>query len=83
MEKILAVDNNVDISMDLACNIIDCLTNNDMSVSHNAVKCLKKFQSLETLTSLPILSKLQSIVVMDSKIRSRAYDVSYSTHFRV
>lgn len=72
----MAVDNNVDIHIDLACTIVDCLTSSDMSVSYNAVKCLKQFKSIETLSSLPILSKLQSIVAMDAKIRTRIYDVS-------
>lgn len=63
--------------MDLACTIVDCLTSSDMSVSYNAVKCLKRFQSVETLSSIPILSKLQTIMAMDAKIRTRVYDVSY------
>lgn len=75
----LSDDNNVDIQVDLACTIVDCLTSNDMSVSYNAVKCLKQFQSVETLSSIPILSKLQSISAMDAKIRTRVYDVSSHT----
>lgn len=74
----LAHDNNVDIQVDLACTIVDCLTSSDMTVSYNAVKCLKKFQSVETLSSIPILSKLQTIMARDAKIRTRVYDVSYS-----
>lgn len=73
----LANDNNVDIQMDLACSIVDCLTSSDMTVSYNAVRCLKQFQSDETLSSIPILSKLQTIMAMDAKIRTRVYDVSY------
>jgi len=73
----LATDNNVDIQVDLACTIVDCLTSSDMSVSYNAVKCLKRFQSVETLSSVPILSKLQIIMATDAKIRTRVYDVSY------
>jgi len=73
----LANDNNVDIQVDLACTIVDCLTSSDMSVSYNAVKCLKLFQSVEILSSIPILSKLQTIMEMDAKIRTRVYDVSY------
>ncbi|XP_060833754.1 26S proteasome non-ATPase regulatory subunit 5 isoform X1 [Rhopalosiphum padi] len=75
LEKILANDNNVDIQVDLACTIVDCLTSSDMSVSYNAVKCLKRFQSVETLSSIPILSKLQTIMAMDAKIRTRVYDI--------
>lgn len=63
--------------MDLACTIVDCLPSTDITVSYNAVKCLKRFQSIETLSSFPILSKLLSIVAMDAKIRTRVYDVSY------
>jgi len=77
LEKILASDNNVDIQVDLACSIVDCLTSSDMSVSYNAVKCLKQFQIVETLSSAPTLSKLQTIVATDAKIRTRVYDVSY------
>lgn len=77
MEKILAVDNNVDMQVDLACTIVDCLTNNDMPVSYNAVKCLKQFQCAEMLSSISLLAKLQSILAMDAKIRTRVYDVSY------
>lgn len=73
----LAIDNNVDIQVDLACTIVDCLTSSDMTVSYNAVKCLKRFQSVETLSSIPILSKLQTIMAVDAKIRTRVYDVSY------
>jgi len=73
----LITDNNVDIQVDLACTIVDCLTSSDMSVSYNAVKCLKQFQSVETLSSMPILSKLQTLMAMDAKIRTRVYDVSY------
>jgi len=73
----LANDNNVDIQVDLACTIVDCLTSSDMTVSYNAVKCLKRFQSVETLSSIPILSKLQTIMAVDAKIRTRVYDVSY------
>lgn len=76
----LAIDNSVEIQVDLACTIIDSLKSNDMSVSYNAVKCLKQFQSVETLSSLPILSRFQSIVAMDAKIRTRAYDVSIITY---
>ncbi|XP_025207928.1 uncharacterized protein LOC112603532 isoform X2 [Melanaphis sacchari] len=75
LEKMLANDNNVDIQVDLACTIVDCLTSNNMSVSYNAVKCLKQFQSVETLSSIPILSKLQTIMAMDPKIRTRVYDI--------
>lgn len=77
MEKILVVDNNVDMQVDLACTIVDCLTSSDMPVSYNAVKCLKQFQCIETLSSISILAKLQSILAMDAKIRTRVYDVSY------
>jgi len=73
----LANDNNVDIQVDLACTMVDCLTSSDMTVSYNAVKCLKRFQSVETLSSIPILSKLQTIMAMNAKIRTRVYDVSY------
>jgi len=73
----LSIDNNVDIQVDLACTIVDCLTSSDMTVSYNAVKCLKQFQSVETLSSIPILSKLQTIMEIDAKIRTRVYDVSY------
>lgn len=72
----LAVDNNVDVQVDLACTIVDCLMSNNMSVACNSVKCLKRFQSIETLSSHLILSKLQNIVAMDAKIRTRVYDVS-------
>ncbi|XP_060874928.1 26S proteasome non-ATPase regulatory subunit 5-like isoform X2 [Metopolophium dirhodum] len=75
LEKMLANDNNVDIQVDLACTIVDCLTSSDMTVSYNAVKCLKRFQSVETLSSIPILSKLQTIMAMDAKIRTRVYDI--------
>lgn len=80
MEKILTVDNNVDMQVDLACTIVDCLTYSDMSVSYNAVKCLKQFQSIETLSSFSILTKLQSILAMDAKIRTRVYDVRFFAH---
>jgi len=74
----LAIDNNVDIQVYLACTIVDCLTSSDMTVSYNAVKCLKRFQSVEILSSIPILTKLQTIMSVDAKIRTRVYDVSYS-----
>jgi len=74
----LATDNNVEIQVDLACTIVDCLTSSDMSVSNNALKCLKRFKINETLSSVPILSKLQTIMETDAKIRTRVYDVSYS-----
>lgn len=77
MEKVLAVDNNVDIQVDLACTIVDCLSSPQTTVSYGAVKCLKRFQSTVTLSSHPILSKLLGTVAMDSKIRARVYDVSY------
>lgn len=63
--------------MDLACTIVDCLTSSDMSVSYNAVKCVKQFRSGETLSSISILSKLETIMATDSKIRTRVYDVSF------
>lgn len=75
LEKMLADDNNVDIQVDLACTIVDCLTSSDMSVSYNAVKCLKQFQSVETLSSVPISSKLQTIMAKDAKLRTRVYDI--------
>lgn len=77
MKRILDIDNNVDMQVDLACTIVDCLTSGDMRVSFNAVNCLKQFQCVETLSSIPILAKLQSILAMDAKLRSRVYDVSY------
>lgn len=77
MEKLLAVDNNVDIQVDLASTIVDCLPSSNITVSYNAVKCLKRFQSIVTLSSPSILSKLKSITEIDAKIRSRVYDVSY------
>lgn len=73
----LAVDNNVDVQVDLACTIVDCLPSSDITVSYNAVKCLKRFQSVATLSSLPILSKLNTLLEMDAKIRTRVYDVSF------
>lgn len=72
----LTIDNSVEIQVDLACTIIDNLKSNDMSVSYNAVKCLKQFQSIEALSSLPILTRFQNIVMMDAKIRTRVYDVN-------
>jgi len=69
--------NNVDIQTDLACTIVDCSTSSDITVSYNAVKCLKQFQSVETLSSIPILSKLQTLMAMGANIRTRVYDVSY------
>ncbi|KAF0754890.1 26S proteasome non-ATPase regulatory subunit 5-like, partial [Aphis craccivora] len=75
LEKILANDNNVDIQVDLACTIVDCLTSSDMSVSYNAVKCVKQFRCDETLSSIPILSKLETIMATDTKIRTRVYDI--------
>ncbi|XP_050520531.1 26S proteasome non-ATPase regulatory subunit 5 isoform X2 [Daktulosphaira vitifoliae] len=77
LEKLLTIDNSVEIQVDLACSIIDNLKSNDMSVSYNAVKCLKQFQSVEALSSLPILTRFQSIVMMDAKIRTRVYDVLF------
>lgn len=75
------IDNNVDMQVDLACTIVDCLTISDMGVSINAVNCLKHFQCVETLSSISILAKLQSILAMDgkmdAKLRTRVYDVSY------
>lgn len=78
MEKLLTIDNNLDVQVDLTCTIVDCLTSSDMSVSYNAVKCLKQFKGNETISSFPVLSKLLSIVTMDAKIRTRVYDVSFS-----
>lgn len=72
------MNNDVDLQVILPCTIVDCLTSTNITVSFNAVKCLKQFPSIETLSSLPILSKLQIVLDnMDSKIRTRVYDVSY------
>lgn len=65
--------------MDLACTIIDCLTNSDMSISYNAVKCVKHFRSGEILSSTSIISKLETIMAINTKIRTRVYDVSFFT----
>ncbi|CAH1725177.1 26S proteasome non-ATPase regulatory subunit 5-like [Aphis gossypii] len=75
LEKLLADDNNVDIQVDLACTIIDCLTNSDMSISYNAVKCVKHFRSGEILSSTSIISKLETIMAINTKIRTRVYDI--------
>lgn len=77
LEKILIMNNHVDLQVDLPLTIVDCLTSTNITVSFNAVKCLKQFPSIETLSSPPILSKLQSLLAMDSKIRTRIYEVSY------
>lgn len=77
MDKLLTIDKGVDVTVDLGCTIIDCLESNDLSVSYNAIKCLKHFGCIETLRSSTLVSKFEKLMKMDSKIRSRVYDVSH------
>lgn len=73
----LIFDNAVDVQVDLICTVVDCLTSSDVSVSYNAVKCLKQFRCIEILSFQPVSSKLQSILEMDARVRTRLYEVSY------
>ncbi|XP_025404940.1 26S proteasome non-ATPase regulatory subunit 5 isoform X2 [Sipha flava] len=75
LEKILIINNDVDLQGDLPCTIVDCLTSTNITVSYNAVKCLKHFPSVETLSTPLIVTKLQSLLAMDSKIRTRVHDL--------
>lgn len=71
---------NVEANVDenLLSTIVDCLKHDDISVSCNAAKCLQRFQIPKVMSSLPVLSKFQSIMSMNASMRSRVYDVSYS-----